>query len=454
MKLLQLFSIICLTNCSVAQPVLSTMRTINGYLVYDDHEIENKYYVLPYNLSVEREAGGKPKVEIRSYRFEGDQNLEFVNILRLTLSNKYNLKKIKEQVKANLGFKAEIHPIPLKNIELKLLLPEIESSENHAETSIHSKFEDSSNIWESRTYSIGLNNYESQLLSYLIEKGSIGLLVSYTYYAEVIPGNLSAVKFDQKDSLITKELERLILMEDHELKSTEFPIFSTSFSVNIDFDRFPEVFSQQEINPERGDPSLLVYCFDFENGIRPDLNAKVIEVRGVNLRNERVYTRDSFLNLSFEKTSFLVDFNQPVRFDYPPQYRILEIDKKESIILDTGWKDYRSWVGTIDISSDVDKLSFIQKEVLFEADPQKLIENSIGEIGLRIEYYYKGAKKFEKFKLKKDTPKGRIKITYDKSAEVFYWLTWFDVEGNKSYSRMKRQLNSNYLFINPRMKNE
>lgn len=142
---------------------------------------------------------------------------------------------------------------------------------------------------------------------------------------------------------------------DSALKITMVKADVVSLSVNVK--DWPSVIQKVDINekvPARY-PLFDVYCYDFNNDLRPDLYVKKVEIKATSVNGSDVISVFSFKQSQPELYAKSIRFPYAVRFDKPFYYRVTEINADGDVAA-TEWKQKKEWNELLDITSPPDKV--------------------------------------------------------------------------------------------------
>jgi len=143
----------------------------------------------------------------------------------------------------------------------------------------------------------------------------------------------------------------------------DYPVLADAFNIEVDLDRWPDLCKQVDINS--GVPpdyaALAVYCYDFQNDLRPDLYARRIEIEAEGVSGSIVKVNVTFQRSQQDLYHHRVRFPYAVRIDRPFRYRIVNIGEENGNHV-SAWKVINSWTSIIDITSKVYNLEEAKPE--------------------------------------------------------------------------------------------
>ena len=396
-----ILSLFFLTFTTEAQPDLSTKIIIEGKEVYRDFRKANVYYFMPEKLSLATELDGKPKFFLIASRYTGTNvygdagEKKFRNILQFGVAMESIGLDIIKKIQNQLGGRdISLLTMPIKNIETTVMIPAA-GSENKKKIGKDGAFsstggnENNAGYWKERMYSIHLENTEAELVTLMIQQGKLALSFSYAFVGDVIKGTK---KYKQVSS--PRMVFQSVAPEmNQEIKTdtviTTLALKSETFSINVDTQKW-NVIRKIDIN-ENIPPAysvLEVRCYDFTNQIRPDLAVKLLDIEATGLNNLPVSLPSiKFLSSQPSINTIAASFPFAVKLTKPLRYRISEYKQDgEKKVFD--WVKKDNWVEIIDITTTLDSLKFLTKDIEVELSPETLTEQGISSLEIVFFYTY------------------------------------------------------------------
>jgi len=461
MRIVFIILISLVAKAVFAQAVLSTAAIISDVEIYKDLKDKHKYYYAPGKLQLHYDDEGHPSFKLIEMRYTGrgvtgDQGEKrFMNIVQFKLIMEPIGKLEIQNLKNQLPPKVNLSPIALKNVEAFIVAP-FEGTykrigKNGSFQSEGKKGENTkTSFWEERVFTVRLENEEAQILWDMVENGQIALSVSYAYYADIIDDTIFDFEVTGNDSTLV-DLEESI---NENVEPDSIPqlsmIRSEAFNLDIDVVNFPDVLSKRDLNEgiPPSYPALEVLCYDFANELRPDLAMKTIEFEAMGLSNNTVKIKAArFLNTNSELHTRQIFFPYAVDMQKPLRYKIKEYSVVGDIS-DTGWITQDSWVGILDISSQVEDISFMKRELDIEVGFSENNETGVDEVSVILNYKLHEATEQKILKFKKDDliPIKQIAIFCDKDADLKYHVVKSSSEG-RTTSLSKQVYLDDYIYI-------
>lgn len=366
MKVRMLFAVLCqlfIIIESFAQPVLNSKKIIAGQVYYPDEIDSNIFYYPPGRLKI-AEEGGRPDFVLMITRYTGtnllgDQGkIKFSNILQFKIVMEPKPDSTFQLAKKEMKFKSNplFLPIPISYIKSKLIYQDINSGDKEIEGNFESTPSPLSNdgYWKERNYTIRLSNEESQLLEHQLTKGITALSFTYEYfsYGSILKNKDQQLVNDTKRA--NSEIENLKSKKSYE-PVNEYSLSSNAFNINVNLTKYPELVKKIDINANRipADYSAIeVRCYSFNNSLRPDLDARKVDIEATGVAKGSVIKQSAIFSESNKDiVVHFVKFPFAVRTDYKYRYRITDIYKSGRPPASSNWKEAKDWNFVLDITN-------------------------------------------------------------------------------------------------------
>jgi hypothetical protein len=475
MKLIEWVNLVflCLfTGCLMGQPVLTFKKTSENIDFYRDLKDTTLYYFAPDELTLGLEKDGKPMFQLVEMRYTGtslagDQGEKsFINIVQLTILLKNRNATQLNTAKLTLGKNAKIQPLSLKNIEGTLFIPAAMGDKMQRVGTTNSlegnENEKTEGLWQEKTYTLRLDNAGAQLLWEQVEKGQLAISFAYNFYADAIAEHFTGNMDMQGDSAFLATMQD-VKEEAMTIDSTPTLnlVRSAAFAINIDPKQWPETLRKVDINESDGAPPgyavLELKCFDFSNGLRPDLYQKSVEIEATGINGTIVKEKGfRFSQAKPNQTNHQVRFKFAVILGKPIRYRVTEVDQNGKTT-QKPWQYTAKWATLIDVTSPVKA----QPMDIHEVDVERTTEDNDQKLGVFFQYQQKG--KPQSLALWWDKDGGRqavyggakgeadlaiktIKLYSDKDKPITYYYKW--LIGEKWSFSPRRTLGvDDYIFL-------
>jgi len=364
-----------------AQPDFGSERRIGDLLVFSDHEEANRFYYAPGKLRL-AERHGAPDVLFLLTRYvgtaaRGDQG-ETSYFARLTFGIEMDgpsgesIRAAARRISVESGEEPEVRPLPIRRLEAQVVFTPIGTDaapdtleEGHFEADRESERALKDGFWQRRTYSLRLDRYSAEAVWKTLQDDRALVSFTYAFIAEGVPGGSGSgdARFSSTSDEDLGELEAST-GQDREPGGTVPPtttldersVLADAFAVELDPARHADLIVVHDLNERYVDPAysvLDVRCYDFRNGLRPDLWMKRVELaaQAVNGRTARVVV--TFRASEPDLHAQSVRFPYAVRMDQPLRYRVVEVALDGSRKM-SDWREKESWVGLIDVTSSPD----------------------------------------------------------------------------------------------------
>lgn len=370
----------CMAVCggsAKAQPVLSSVQVIQGHRVYRDMKQPVLFYYLPFDYKLVTAPDGKPEFSLLQMRYTGTRaggdagSAKYNNLLQFRVALDQQQQTKVADLKTALKQKypgAELRSLPVRKFSSVLVFAGTTDSlagdslhiirTNYTEATDENAGVNNS-YWNDRVVTMRLNNFDAQLVETALRNHQSAMSFSYaiyTVFSEAATEDL-AVTGDKK---IRKEIMDFFENEvknqnDSALQITMVKADVINLAVNVN--DWPSAIQKVDINekvPARY-PLFDVYCYDFNNDLRPDLYLKKIEIKATSVNGSDVLSVFSFKQSQPELYAKSIRFPYAVRFDKPFYYRVTEINRDGDIVA-TAWKQKKEWNEILDITSPPDKI--------------------------------------------------------------------------------------------------
>ena len=346
----------CLGQSLFGQVDFASKQLINNTIVYQDFNNKTQFYYTPLGLKLVTDKDGKPEFKFLEMRYtgtrtSGDQGTHrFKSILSFRVSQYQPTQLKRDSIITALvqqGFIVKtLQPVTLNNLKAKLI---------HAADTIYGGFfenRNSNSNFVERDFTLRLSPEDAQLLSDSFENQQPTLSVNYQFSTKGyndFPTELSVTK-----DPLTEGLSELIKKGkdsvNHEL--SERIIYADALQITIDTNQWPYLIQQIDIN-ERIPPeyaAIDLYCFDFNNEMRPDLYAKRIDIKAEGVGGSSVTFRHTFKFNEPDQYAKTLKFIYAVKLDQPYEYRITEV-LHDGTFKRHQWQIKDSWNEILDVTT-------------------------------------------------------------------------------------------------------
>jgi hypothetical protein len=397
-----------------AVPDLTQPRQAAGFTVYPDDHRPGLFYYGPGELGVVTDAHGRPDLHFLQARYTGtaaagDQGkLVFRSVLSLRVAQLgVGPQQLAAARQALALGTAELRPLPIQRLEAALVYapvsapaasapsapaPPTEPSEPAepgaageetgdqtggdqagdqaaVETALpDGHFEGEGSAagpnWSSRTYTLSLDPEDAQLLWDSLHKGRLVLSFGYAFFAlgsTTHPASFDSVGGGKLGAELRRQVGGILRPVDARpagdgSKTAQPPpqamVRAGATAVTVDAQRWPELFRQVDVNESLppGYAALDVYCYDFNNALRPDLYEKQVEIEAQGVGGHPVALVTSFQLAQPDLYARGLRFPLAVRLDRPYRYRVTEVGLDGATHV-SPWTAVASWGRILDVTT-------------------------------------------------------------------------------------------------------
>jgi hypothetical protein len=371
---------LCFAACigtATAQPLLSSMQLVQDQRVYRDMKQSNLFYYMPFDYKLVTGIDGRPDFTLMQMRYTGTRatgdagSAKYNNLLQFRVALDQQQQKKVTDLKAALKKMvpgSELRSLPVRKFSSVLVFAGTTDTAfhdslhiiktNYAEATDESAAVNNS-YWSERVVTLRLNNFDAQMVESALRNRQSVMSFSYAIYTVFSEADAEDVTV-YGNSGMRKEIKDFFENEvknqtDSALRVTMIRADVISLAVNVN--DWPGVIQKVDINekvPARY-PLFDVYCYDFNNALRPDLYSKKIEIKATSVNGSDVVAVFSFRQSQPELYAKSIRFPYAVRFDKPFYYRVTEVSA-DGEAMATEWKQKKEWSELLDITSPPDKV--------------------------------------------------------------------------------------------------
>lgn len=359
-----------------AAPDLRTGRAAGPLTLYADDARPGLFYYPPGEVNVATGADGRPDVHFLQMRYTGsavsaDRGVVIYRSIlsfrvRLARPGEAELRAARSAVGAAVGHDVELRPLPIQKLEAALVYTSLGSSGGASDEQAlpGGHFEESeatatvaNAYWSERIFTLALDPNTSQIFWDALQKGQVVLSLGYAFYASGVPPSADLAQLTGSPALIA-ELRRRLGEGEAESASERAGkreitlVRAGATAITMDAKAWPALFRRVDINETvpPGYAALDVYCYDFNNELRPDLYQKEVEIAAEGMGRRGVTMTAAFRRDQPDLYARSLRFPFAVRLDRPYRYRVTELrdDGSERV---SPWQERASWVEILDITS-------------------------------------------------------------------------------------------------------
>jgi len=361
---------------SGAAPNLSTGHRVYTLTVYADSSRPDLFYYAPPEIELAKDSDGKPDFHFLMTRYTGtatsaDRGVERTKSLisfrvRLPRVDPAELARAAQSLGVQ-GRAPEIRPMPVRALRTALVYATVGAGGpdtvalpgGRLESSPDAPGAESEAYWTERVCNVGLDSLSAQVFQTAIEKGQVILSVGYAFLADgstdaaLDPGQLTGSPALLAE--LQRQLGSMAAPRDSAAAASRplRVIGSGAIEIGLDVKRWPDLVRRVDLNDRvpPGYAALDVYCYDFNNELRPDLAEKRVEIDAESIGGRRVKLDTMFHNTEPDIYSAGMRFPVAVRLDRPYRFRVSEtrLDGTSSV---GRWQEVSSWNKILDVTSN------------------------------------------------------------------------------------------------------
>lgn len=449
---------------SQAQPQLSTEETIEGVKVFRDFKKVNTYYYAPGALKLALNTDGEPRFKLIQLRYTGtfatgDQGQSrFMNIVQFSVEMQQIDRELLNTIRQNLGNRAVLRPLPLRNVEAYLVAPYGESFKRvGASGSLEGEGtlgqSSRTSFWTERTFTLRLENHEAELLWNLVEEGQLAISVNYAFFADAVNDRPSTAQIKGKTTFkeeLGAQLEDLL--QGDTLPSLQV-IRADAFPIRINTKDHPQLLVREEVDAgiPPAYPALEVQCYDFTDELRPDLAIKAIEVEATGVNDYPIRLKAfKFTRSQADLHTHQIRFPYAVKMDKPFRYRVREYGLDGSVTPYSDWTSRDSWSGRLNITTSAAENTFNKRLIELETDLQAFEEQGVTRLELHLIYHFnEKLKKIDlHFSPQQPNPLQQLNLVHDKGTSIQCLPVWVMQDESVSNGEIQIVGQDNYLYFN------
>lgn len=353
-----------------AVPDWKSQRTVGSLTVFSDDRIPNRYYYAPSELAVATTPEGKPDFHFLETRYTGSAVSRDRGVIlhKSLVSFRVRLPRVpaEELTRAARelgrgGVPAEVRPFPVRKIATALVYASIGSPDTTVlppgrfESADGASVPTGESYWEERVYTMGLDSLTAQAFRTALEKDQVYLSLGYVFLGEALAADVGIGELTGSSELVS-ELRKTLGGERSDSVAADsirlHVIRAGAIEIGLDVKRFPDLMHRVDLN-DRAPPgyaALDVYCYDFNNELRPDLAEKQVEIDAESVSGKRVKLETSFRSDQADLYSASIRFPVAVRLDRPYRYRVREV-KQDGMLRNGPWRESTTWSRMLDVTT-------------------------------------------------------------------------------------------------------
>jgi len=352
---------------AAAQPILGASRDVAGLQVYPDDKDTRLFYYAPGKLTIGKDADGRPELSFLQTRYTGTTatgdrgQFRTKSILSFRVRRPAVDGNLVAAAKAKLvGERRSVRdliPLPIRRIDTTLnYTPLTDAGEmkdtKPAGTGALEAAGDPADegVWIERIYTLLPDDLTSQALWQALSSGKVILSLSYSYQtAGIKAGDTgAAVKGNVPGGASVPTGDKP--------KEGVYVALADTLVVTVDARHLPECLKKVDLNERvpANFAALSIYCYDFNNGIRPDLAEKTVEIQANSVTGKPVMLQVRFSSSTPDLYSASPHFQFAVSLKQPYRYRLREVSA-EGVERVGAWRDGKAWAEMLDVTTPADQ---------------------------------------------------------------------------------------------------
>ena len=344
-----------------AMPDLRRGQRAGPITVYPDDRSADIYYYPPGEMALATAEDGRPDLRFLHMRYTGnvttgDRGRSVYRSLlsfRVVLSGP-TVQQLAVARTALAGGRAsiELRPLPVRRLETVLLYTGAAGAAGGGGSSAA--------YWTERIYSLVLDPDAAQLLSDSLEHGRLALSLGYAFFADGMGSDQPLEELRGSPELVA-QMRQLLQSHATTAATAGTPpatqkaqlVRAGALGVTVDTVRWPGLVTRIDVGGA-APPAyafLDVYCYDFNNEIRPDLSERQVELEAEGVApGRRVRLSVVFQRAQPDLYARTVRFPGAVRIDRPYRFRVIDV-APDGTTTGGAWQTRSSWTDRLDVTS-------------------------------------------------------------------------------------------------------
>ncbi len=361
------------------QPSIHSAFMIGEEKIFRDIKKTNLYYYIPFDYKLLTDASGKPSFSLIQMRYTGKQPtgdagiIKYNNLLQFKIgvdgSQQKKVSVLKTSLKA-INASAELQMLPVRKFFSVLVFAlsddtafQTADSVGLVKVNLTEATDENAAInnsyWNERIVSLRLSNIDAELVETALKNNQSAMSFSYAIYTAFTEKTSPDISISGRGKL-RKQVADYFQNEINPAKDTALRITlikADAIGLGVDINQWPDLIQKIDINERVPARYALfdVYCYDFNNDLRPDLYQKKIEIKATSVKGPDITTVYSFRQSQPDVYAKSIRFIYAVRLDKPFYYRTTEINYEGEIVM-SEWIQRNEWSDLLDITSPPEKI--------------------------------------------------------------------------------------------------
>jgi hypothetical protein len=254
------------------------------------------------------------------------------------------------------GASADLRPYPVKRIATALVYAVIggdTTSIPAGRFEAAGETEGTGGTWTERVYTVGLDSLTAQVFRSALENGQVYLTLGYAFLGDARASDAGLGELTGSPAIVEGLKQALTDSRPASADTVRLHVIRAgAIEIGLDTKRFPDLMRRVDLNDQAppGYAALDVYCYDFNNEIRPDLAEKRVEIEAEGVGGRRVKLETGFVREQTDLYAASVRFPVAVRLDRPFRYRTREV-KLDGMQHQSAWRERQSWSEILDVTT-------------------------------------------------------------------------------------------------------
>lgn len=372
-----------------AAPDLRNAVEVGPLQVYRDHERRDVFYYAPGPLELAVERDGRPGLSFLQLRWVGGAlhgdasdagSLSTLTLrFRMAGPTPADLAVMRAGIQRAVGSaRIELRPLPITGFDAALVYATIGEGAR-SEPLPAGYFEadgapetrtSAAGYWSERSYTVPLDERTSQVLWRTLHEQQVLMSLSYVFSTSGRGHDGDVFVSIRRDTSDAMQLlrERLGLAEPDALDAlartleeraddvvSSKLVRAGALAIRVDAERWPALFQRVDFEDAAppGYAHLRVYCYDFQNRLRPDLFYKKVEVEARAVDGRLVRAEVKFLGSEPDLYARTLRFPVAVELEAPYRYRVVAAHRDGRV--ESGeWRERAQWSRILDITTRPD----------------------------------------------------------------------------------------------------
>lgn len=354
-----------------ARPDLAERRLVGSVVVFPDDSRADLFYYAPLEMRLVTGTDGRPEFSFVEMRYTGSgRSLDRGLILHRNLltaqvelpSRSADDLAACARALGAAGRSPELRPLPIRRIDAALIYTAIGSTDTITGVVPGGRFQGSRDTegapdegyWNERVFTVGVDSLTSQVLHSTLARGQLSLSLGFAFIAD---GRLAAEPWGEIDgpSADSDALRRALMTGASDSTGPRDSILrrvvvAGAIPIRVDIRRWPDLLRRVDLDEAAGFAALDLYCFDFRDNRRPDLEERQVEVEAESVGGRPVRLQAAFARSHPDVYAVNVRFPVAVKLGRSYRYRVTDV-RSDGSSKQGSWISGHDWVGLLDVTT-------------------------------------------------------------------------------------------------------